>query len=291
MAFTNWGTDFRNMSVNYLRQGDLDETHPLLWRNLIQSMLMDDVSSGFLYGELIEYILELATDTKSNSPHHAAAFMDDKNNLIATSFGGTVFIRTMAVESLADLSNPVFLSFYPGAILAASEPRQYIKSVPSTVLDAAEIVQNPKDKIIPTDAVPTLSLRHSISYHRDTINISSGIYLGRELLQSADPILISENISALLPPPPAATPTIPPTKSSLPQTRAKADTPTTPHPHLFPHHPQKSKQVSPSSPISVQNTCAGRHRTGGRSCTRRASMGISWVGGWRASRRLISKGR
>jgi hypothetical protein len=201
MAFTNWGTDFRNMSVNYLRQGDLDETHPLLWRNLIQSMLMDDVSSGFLYGELIEYILELATDTKSNSPHHAAAFMDDKNNLIATSFGGTVFIRTMAVESLADLSNPVFLSFYPGAILAASEPRQYIKSVPSTVLDAAEIVQNPKDKIIPTDAVPTLSLRHSISYHRDTINISSGIYLGRELLQSADPILISENISALLPPP------------------------------------------------------------------------------------------
>lgn len=81
------------MSANYLRQDiALDETHPLLQRNLIQSILKDDVSSAFLCGDLIEYIFELTTDIESSSPHHAADFIDERSQLIATFFDGTVFV-------------------------------------------------------------------------------------------------------------------------------------------------------------------------------------------------------
>jgi hypothetical protein len=196
MAFTNWGTDFCNVSVSYLNEEfHLDEEHPLLWRNILYSMLTGEVDSGFIYKELIQYVLYITTDTIPNI--HVSDFLNDERHLIATSFDGTVFVRTMAVESLADLTQPTFLSFYPGTILAGSEPRLCIKSAPSPQKEAAELVQEHKTQVIPTNAVPNLHLRHQVSLHRDVVEVQSYIYLGREYLQTVDPILISENIPTL----------------------------------------------------------------------------------------------
>ncbi len=121
LAFTNWGKDFRSMSVNYLQREDaLDETHPLLWRDIIHSMLTDDISSGFIYGELIEHILDITTDTPTDA--HTSDFTDDKNNLISTSLSGTVFIRTMAVESSPPSPPYPHTHSYPSTPAPSSPP-------------------------------------------------------------------------------------------------------------------------------------------------------------------------
>lgn len=193
MAFTNWGTYFRGMSVKYLQSTwDADEPHPLIYYDLVDCMLKGSPGLGFNNTELIKYAFAIVSDGQYES--EIAEFADPSQNLMATSLNGMVIMRSMSFQRRSSFLQPVFLSFLPGQIMVYDQQLRVIKSNPEYFTEAAEYHVRPEREIRPFDSVKDLELISRTVIQRDALLVATDIMLGADRLQSADPIGISEAI-------------------------------------------------------------------------------------------------
>ena len=196
MAFTDWGARYRSISVSYLqRSWNFDEPHPLIYCDLLHSMLTSAPRLAFEVKDLINYSVALVTNEADNA--ETADFADPSYNIIAVTVDAVVIMRAMAVEPHVNPFKPIFLSFHPGSIASDGEQRLVIKSEQDASEEFAELVLEPGDRIAPSNEAQGLELITRTRPQRDILYVQTEALLGSMRLQTVDVVGISEAIPRL----------------------------------------------------------------------------------------------
>jgi len=196
MALTDWGSRYRAMSVSYLQHSwNFDEPHPLIYCDLLHTMLTSVPRLAFTMNDLITYTLSLVTNEAD--PAETADFADPSHYIIAVSVDAVVVLRAMAIEPHGDPFTPVFLSFHPGSIISDGEQRLVIKSEQDVSSEFAEVVIEPSDSIAPSNEARGLELITRARPQRDVLYIQTEALLNSVRLQTVDVVGISEAIPRL----------------------------------------------------------------------------------------------